>query len=147
MSCPLLIFGQSGYLIQIVAINLHTWWQTVQIQISWLLQKPTDLDLHCLQNRVYPSAAGQGLTYIFPGEIRKILTLKLPITTSRLLCHLLVILKDILSNSMDPDQTSSSLIRVHIICLYAKIGLKTLQEYSADDINRRHFQMQVFLAF
>ena len=22
--------------------------QTVQIQISWLLQKPTDLDLHCL---------------------------------------------------------------------------------------------------
>ena len=26
-----------------------TEWQTVQIQISWLLQKPTDLDLHCLQ--------------------------------------------------------------------------------------------------
>ena len=23
-------------------------WQTVQIQISWLLKKPTDLDLHCL---------------------------------------------------------------------------------------------------
>ena len=22
--------------------------QTVEIQISWLLQKPTDLDLHCL---------------------------------------------------------------------------------------------------
>ena len=28
-----------------------------------------------------------------------------------------------------------------------KIGLKSLQEYSVDDINRRHFQMQVFLAF
>ena len=41
----------------------------------------------------------------------------------------------------------SSLIWVHIVCLYAKIGLKSLQEYSADDINRRHFQMQVFLAF
>ena len=27
-----------------------------------------------------------------------------------------------------------------------KIGLKSLQEYSAD-INRQHFQMQVFLAF
>ena len=39
----------------------------------------------------------------------------------------------------------SSLIRVHAVCLYAKIGLKSLQEYSADDINRRHFQMQVFL--
>ena len=25
------------------------------------LKKPTDLDLHCLQNRVYPGSAGQGL--------------------------------------------------------------------------------------
>ena len=40
----------------------------------------------------------------------------------------------------------SSLIRVHTVRLYAKIGLKCLQEYSADDINRRHFQMQFFLA-
>ena len=35
----------------------------------------------------------------------------------------------------------NSLIRVNTVCLYAKIGLKSLQEYSADDINRRHFQM------
>ena len=48
---PLLIFSQSDYLMQIVAINSHTKWQTVQIQISWLLQKPTDLDLHCLQRQ------------------------------------------------------------------------------------------------
>ena len=27
-----------------------------------------------------------------------------------------------------------------------KIALRSLQEYSADDINRRHFQMQFFLA-
>ena len=33
----------------------------MQIQISWLLQKPTDLDLHCLQRQVYPGSAGQGL--------------------------------------------------------------------------------------
>ena len=33
----------------------------MQIQISWLLKKPTDLDLHCLQNRIYPGSAGQGL--------------------------------------------------------------------------------------
>ena len=46
---PLLIFTQSDYLIQVVDINSNTDWQTVQIQISWLLQKPTDLDLHCLQ--------------------------------------------------------------------------------------------------
>ena len=45
---PLLIASQSDYLIQIVDINSHTEWQTVQIQISWLL---TDLDLHCLQRQ------------------------------------------------------------------------------------------------
>ena len=39
----------------------------------------------------------------------------------------------------------SSLIWVHTVCLYAKIGLKSLQEYSADYINRRHFQIQFFL--
>ena len=32
-----------------------------QIQISWLLQKPTDLDLHCLQSGAYPDSAGVGL--------------------------------------------------------------------------------------
>ena len=30
--------------------------------------------------------------------------------------------------------------RVHTVCLYAKIGLKSLQEFSADDINRQHSQ-------
>ena len=64
MPLLLLIFSQLGYLIQSVAINSHTWWQTVQIQISWLLKKPTDLDLHCLQFRVYLASAGQGLTYM-----------------------------------------------------------------------------------
>ena len=51
MPCPLLIFSQADYLIWIVAINSHTQWQTVQIQVSWLLQKSTDLDLHCLQRQ------------------------------------------------------------------------------------------------
>ena len=51
MPCPLLIFSQSGNLIRIVDINSYTKWQTVQIQISWLLQKPTDLNLHCLQKQ------------------------------------------------------------------------------------------------
>ena len=50
MTCPLLIFSQSDYLIQMVDMNSDKW-QTVQIQISWLLQKPTDLDLHCLQRQ------------------------------------------------------------------------------------------------
>ena len=51
MPRPLLIFSQSDNLIQIVAIKSHTYWQTVPIQISWLLKKPTDLDLHCLQRQ------------------------------------------------------------------------------------------------
>ena len=51
MPHPLLIFSQSDYLIQVVDKNSHSKWQTVQIQISWLLQKPTDLDLYCLQRQ------------------------------------------------------------------------------------------------
>ena len=45
------IFSQSDYLVQVVDINSYNEWQTVQIQISWLLQKPTDLDQHCLQRQ------------------------------------------------------------------------------------------------
>ena len=42
----------------------------MQIQISWLLKKPTDLDLHCLQNRVYPGSVGQWLiVYVFKSYI------------------------------------------------------------------------------
>ena len=52
--------------------------------------------------------------------------------------------KVIFANSVDPDPLGS-VLRVHTVCLYAKIDLKSLQEYSADDINRQ--QMQVFLAF
>ena len=51
MPRPLLIFILSDYLIQVVDTNSQTERQTVQIQISWLLQKPTDLDLHCLQSQ------------------------------------------------------------------------------------------------
>ena len=51
MPRPLLIFSQSDYLIQVVDTNSNTEWQTVQIQIRWLLQKPADLDLHCLQRQ------------------------------------------------------------------------------------------------
>ena len=51
MPHPLPISSQSDYLMQVVDINSLTEWQTVQIQISWLLKKPTDLDLHCLQRQ------------------------------------------------------------------------------------------------
>ena len=61
MPHPLIIFSQSYYLIQIFVINLHIWWQTVQIQISWLHQKPTDLDLHCLLRQSMSCSAREGL--------------------------------------------------------------------------------------
>ena len=51
MWCQFLIVSQSDYLIQIVDINSQNDRQTVQRWISWLLQKQTDLDLHCLQRQ------------------------------------------------------------------------------------------------
>ena len=59
MPHPLLNFRLSDYLIQVVYTNSHTLQQTVQIQISWLLKKPTDLDLYC-----FAKAAGLGLRKI-----------------------------------------------------------------------------------
>ena len=58
----------------------------------------------------------------------------------RLLCHLLVILKVIFANSVDPDQGPRCLP----VCKnrYEKFA----RIFSADNINGRHFQMQVFLA-
>ena len=47
MPSSLLVFSQSDNFIQVVDINSNTEWQTVQIQISWLLH----LDLHCLQRQ------------------------------------------------------------------------------------------------
>ena len=41
----------------------------------------------------------------------------------------------------------NSLIRARTIFLYTKKGLKNFQECLADNINRQHFEMQVFLAF
>ena len=35
----------------------------------------------------------------------------------------------------------------HCLAVSKKIGLKSLQEYSANDKNRQHFPMQIFLAF
>ena len=47
----LLIVSQSYCLIQVVDTNSYTKWQTVHIHTRWLLKKPTNLDLHCLQRK------------------------------------------------------------------------------------------------
>ena len=53
MPCPLLISSQSDYFI----------WHTVQIQINWLLKKPTDLDLHSLLRQGLSCSAREGLIF------------------------------------------------------------------------------------
>ena len=80
---------------------------------------------------------------------RLLLTLKVPITTIVTALSSAGYFKSHFCKQCGPRSDCSlrsSLIWVHTICLYAKTGLKSLQEYSADDINRRRFQMQVFLA-
>ena len=62
MPRPALFVNQSDSLIQIIDINSQTEWQTVQILISWLLQKPTDLDLHYLLGQGMSCLAREGLT-------------------------------------------------------------------------------------
>ena len=56
-----LIFSQSDYLILIVVINSHAEWQTVQIQISWLLRSQLIWTYTVCKGRVYPGSAGLGL--------------------------------------------------------------------------------------
>ena len=51
MPHPLLIVSQSDFLVKVVDTNSHAERQIVQLQISWLLQKPSDLDLHYLQRQ------------------------------------------------------------------------------------------------
>ena len=62
------------------------------------------------------------------------LTLKLPITTI-VICFVICLwfLKVIFANSVDRSDCFS---QGRTVCLYAKIGLKSLQKYSTDDINR-----------
>ena len=64
MPHPFLIFSQSNCLIQIVDINSHTEWQTVQIQISWLLicfRSQLIWIYTVCKCMIYPGSAGLGL--------------------------------------------------------------------------------------
>ena len=55
------IFSQSDYLIQIVDINSYTEWQTVQIQVSWLLRSQLTWIFTVCKGSAYTGSAGQGL--------------------------------------------------------------------------------------
>ena len=60
---PFLIVSQSDYLIQIVVINLHTEWQTVQIQIGFFRRQLIWIYTVC-KGRVYLCSAGKRLTHL-----------------------------------------------------------------------------------
>ena len=61
----------SDYLIQIVDINSHTKWQTVQMEISWLLRSQLIWIYTVCKDRAYPGSARQGLKYcLYKFEFR-----------------------------------------------------------------------------
>ena len=64
-------FCQSDYLIQVFDRNSHILWQTMQIQIIWLLQKPTDLDLNCLLRQGMLCSAREGLSLIWTVTVNR----------------------------------------------------------------------------
>ena len=71
MPRPFPIFSQSDYLIQVVDINSNTEWQTVEVQISWLCQKPTDLNLHYLQRQGISGFSSTRVNEFYvPGAVR-----------------------------------------------------------------------------
>ena len=53
MSRPFPIPWRSVFLVrsEVLGMCSHTQWQAVRIVIRWLLQRPTNLDLHCLQRQ------------------------------------------------------------------------------------------------
>ena len=110
---PLPIFSQSDYLIQIIDINSHTLWQIVQIQISWFLQKPTDLDLHCLQRQGISGFSRTRVKFLLFGiwiysKWLKVLTVKIiKHPKSTILSLTLVLLNPAFANSVDPDLLAS----------------------------------------
>ena len=50
----LAVSAHPSCMIPFVTLDTRAQWKTVWIMISWLLQKPTDLDLHCFQHRYEP---------------------------------------------------------------------------------------------
>ena len=146
MPCPFLVFSQSNYVIQLVDTNLHSKWQTVQIQISWLLQKPTDLDWRSQliwiytvsKDRTYLGSAEPGLSVsLLFFEINFILfrTEKLSLCWTHVTKQIKKVLSFLMINvgyhsdpqywdrqactsSVDPDQTCRMwhLIRVCTVC-------------------------------
>ena len=132
---------------------MFSWWGEKVAGAFWFMAFCTVCHgmfaLH-LENVILTSLVGYVWLWLFLDILSSLLTLKLPITTIVVSLPFACHFKSCVCKQCGPTSdcsSRSSLIRAHAVCLYAKIGLKSLQEYSADDISRWHFQMQVFLAF
>ena len=120
----------------------------MQIQISWLLQKPTDLDLHCLQRQDISgfsrtrvnllqlskfSTQEHWETYLYCVILLHIYT-KIWTSPSDFLIRWLKCC-DGMANITDPDQTrsncSSSLIWVYTVCsgMTVQISMVNMAEF------------------
>ena len=67
-----LILFSNCCLIEFNSLDSRATLNTVWILISWLLQKPADLDLHSFQKTIYIVSVGQGfisLSYLFLNDI------------------------------------------------------------------------------
>ena len=71
MLYSLQIVSKSDYFIQVVDTNSHTEWQTVEIQISWLLRSQLIWIHTVCKGRVYPGSAGPGLRNFCLTHCRK----------------------------------------------------------------------------
>ena len=83
----------------------------VQIQISWLLQKPTDLDLHCL--------LGQGMSFFSKRRVNMScsMDLKLGLKSACTSAQSAYFLLDILWSIKNTDHTVYRLLRM-ITCAH-----------------------------
>ena len=155
MSHPLLVLSQSVYLVKVVDTNSNTEWQTVQIQISWLLQKPTDLDLHCLQRQ---GISGLSRTRVNPCHVEQIQMphVLLVLSQSRLLIQIHILM----TKRADPEPTDLDLHCLHRqgISRFSRtrvydlpVGLKTFSKHwivtllvTSDRNHNSHLQCWVY---
>ena len=122
MPHPLLIYSQSNYLIQVVHAISNTERQTVQIQISWLLQKPTDLDLHCLQRQDISGISRTRINGKWPVQWGKAWNVVYMVGLGRsLLCQNLKCLHVFFNNWMSevPDQIAWMCKLVWVLTVFA----------------------------
>ena len=114
----------------------------MQIQISWLLQKPADLDLHCLQRQAI-SRVGLGLIHLVFKIQEIFLSRFVDLVNTRLLLHLFIGFAT-LSWNMSCALNSGCIDLLCIDCFFLSQYLSILQYYFHQSISistHEHFNI------